>query len=121
MALPDRLSGLRILNSGQDADLQYQASMKTTAPLVGNIVSQAHETPDDAAVTSLQQSVRREKNEVLQTKLNDIKNSHTLKTQHAAELGSEKGASKSLTAIPIDENGLHSGQGRVSRRSKSQI
>ena len=71
--------------------------MKTTAPLVENIVSQAHETPDDAVVTSLQQSVRREKNEVLRTKLNDIKNSLTLKTQRAAELG---------TAIPIDEMGF---------------
>ena len=44
---------------------------------------EAHKTPDDAIVSSLQQSVRREKNEMFRTRLNDIKNSLTLKTQHA--------------------------------------
>ena len=67
------------------------------------IVSQVHETSDDAVVSSLQQSVRREKNEVLRTKLNDIKNTLTLKTQRTVELTSEKGASNWLTVIPIDE------------------
>ena len=67
LALPIRLGGLGIINPRQDADLQYQASMKTTVPLVKKIVSQVHETPDDAIVSSLQQSVRREKNEVLRT------------------------------------------------------
>ena len=80
--------------------------MKTTAPLVEKIVLQVHETPDDAVVNSLQQSARREKNEVLRTKLNDIKNSLTLKTQRAVELASEKGASNWLTVIPIDEMGF---------------
>ena len=106
LALPVRLGGLGIINPSQDADLEYQASMKTTAPLVEKIVSQAHEKPDDAIVNSLQQSVRREKNEVLRTKLNDIKNSLTLKTQRAVELASEKGASNWLTVIPIDEMGF---------------
>jgi len=91
LALPVRLGGLRIINPSQDADLQYQASTKTTAPLVEKIVSQVHERPDDTVVSSLQQSVRREKNEVLQTKLNDINNSLTLKTQRAVELASQKG------------------------------
>ena len=80
--------------------------MKTTAPLVEKIVSQDHEIPDDAFVSSLQQSVRREKNEVLRTKLNDIKNSLTLKTQRAVEFASEKSASNWLTVLPIDEMGL---------------
>ena len=71
-----------------------------------------------SVVSSLQQSVRREKNEALRTKLNDIKKSLTL-TQRAVELASEKGASNWLTVIPIDEMG--SEQGRVSRRSKDQI
>ena len=52
---------------------------------------------------SLQQSVRREETEVLRTKLNDIMNSLTLKTQPAVEIASEKGASNWLTIIPIDE------------------
>ena len=106
LALPVRLGGLGIINPSQDADLQYQASMKTAAPLVEKIVSQAHETPDDAIVSSLQQSVQREKNEVLQTKLNEYKISFTLKTQHAVELASEKGACNWLTVITIDEMGF---------------
>ena len=81
LALPVRLGGLGIINPSQDADLQYQASVKTTAPLVEKIVSQVHETPDDTVVSALQQSVRREKNEVLRTRLHEIKTSLTLKTQ----------------------------------------
>ena len=43
---------------------------------------------------------------MLRTKLDDIKNSLTLKTQRAIELASEKGASNWLTVIPIDEMGF---------------
>ena len=95
--------------------------MKTTVPLVKKIVSQVHETPDDAIVSSLLQSVRREKNEVLRTKLNDIKNSLTLKTQRTVELASEKGASKWLTVIPIDEMGftLNKGEFRDALKLRS--
>ena len=84
----------------------YKASMKTTTPLVEKIVSQVHETPDDTVVSALQQSVRREKNEMLRTKLNEIKNSLSLKTQRAVELASEKGASNWLAVIPVDEMGF---------------
>ena len=115
LALPVRLGGggggLGIINPSQDADLQYQASMKTTAPLVKKIVSQAHETLEDAIVSSLQQSVPREKNEMFRTRLNDIKNSLTPKTQRAVELASEKGASNWLTVISIDEMGFSLNKG----------
>jgi len=96
LALPARLGELGILNPSQDADLQFQASIKTAAPLVEKNVLQVHETPGDAVARSLQQTVRRKKNEVLRTKLNDIKNSLTLKTQGAVELASEKSASNWL-------------------------
>ena len=58
---------------------------------------------------------------MLRTKLHEINNSLTLKTERAVELASEKGASNWLTVILIDENRLHSKQGRVSRGSKAQI
>lgn len=108
MALPVSLGGLGIINPSQNADLQYQASMKTTAPLVEKLVSQAHETPDDAVVNSLQQSVRREKKRSasIRTKLNDIRDSLTPKTQRAVELASENGTSNWLTVTPIDEMGF---------------
>ena len=43
---------------------------------------------------------------MLRTRLHEIKNSLTLKTQRAVELASEKGASNWLTVIPIDEMGF---------------
>ena len=43
---------------------------------------------------------------MLRTRLNDIRNSLTLKTQRAVELASEKGASNWLTVIPINETGF---------------
>ena len=43
---------------------------------------------------------------MLRTKLNEIKNSLTLKTQRAVEYASEKGSSNWLTVIPIDEMGF---------------
>ena len=113
LALPVRLGGLGIINPSQDADLQYQASMKTTAPLVEKIVSQVHETLDDTVVSALQQSVRREKNEVLRKRVHEIKNSLTLKTQRAVELASKKGASNWLRVIPIDAMGFTLNKGEV--------
>ena len=50
---------------------------------------------------------------MLRTKLNDIKNSLTLKTQRAVELASEKGASNWLTVIPIDEMSLTLNKGKI--------
>ena len=52
---------------------------------------------------------------MLRTKLNDIKDSLTPKTQRAVELASEKSASKWLTVTPIDEMGftLNKGEFRV--------
>ena len=75
------------------------------------IIDKPMKTQDDAIVSSLQQSVRREKNEMFRTSLNDIKNSLTPKTQRAVELASEKGASNWLTVIPIDEMGFSLNKG----------
>ena len=75
---------------------------------------EAYKTPDDSIVSSLQQSVRREKNEMFRTRLNDIKKSLTLKTQHSVWLATEKGVSNRLTVILIDEMGFtRPEQGRV--------
>ena len=48
---------------------------------------------------------------MFRTRLNDIKNSLTPKTQRAVELASEKGASNWLTVIPIDEMGFSLNKG----------
>ena len=66
LALPVRLGGLGIKNPSQDADLHYQASMKTTGPLVHKIISQGHETPDDAVVLlTTPECAKREKRSAL--------------------------------------------------------
>lgn len=81
--------------------------MKTTAPLLEKKLchkSMKHQTM--SLLAHYPKSVRREKNEVLRTRLHEIKNSLTLKTQRAVELASENGASNWLTVIPIDEMGF---------------
>lgn len=103
VALPVRLGGLGLINQRQDAASHFEASIKTTEPLVNNIIAQAHESPDDASVKSLQQSARRKTNEALQTKLDEVKNSLPQKTQRAADLATERGASNWLTVIPIKD------------------
>ena len=70
--------------------------IKTTAPLVKKIFSPVHETPDDAVVRVCEE----------RTKLNEIKNSLTLKSKRAVEFASEKGASNWLTVIPMKEMGF---------------
>ena len=103
LALPVRMVGLGLINPRQDAALQYETSIKTTAPLVEKIIAQAYEIPDDSVIHILQQNARNEKNEVLQAKRDGIKNSLPPKTRRAMELATEKGASNWLTVIPIEE------------------
>ena len=103
LALPVRMGGLGLINPRQDAALQYETSIKTTAPLVEKIIAQAYEIPDDSVIHTLQQNARNEKNEVLQAKRDGIKNSLPPKTRRAMELATEKGASNWLTVIPIKE------------------
>jgi hypothetical protein len=41
------MGGLGLINPRQDAVLQYETSIKITAPLVEKIIAQAYEIPDD--------------------------------------------------------------------------
>ena len=103
LALQVRMGGLGLINPRQDAALQYETSIKTTAPLVEKIIAQAYEIPDYSVIHTLQQNARNEKNEVLQAKRDVIKNSLPPKTRRSMELATEKGASNWLTVIPIKE------------------
>ena len=86
-------------------------SLQVTAPLVTQIVSQAHEPPDDALIRSLQLTTRRERErerEVrLDDKLEDLRNSLPEKTKTAVNLAAEKDASSWLTVIPVKEIDLN--------------
>ena len=55
LALPVRLEGLGVANPSSDADLDYTSSVKVTAPLVEQIVSQVHQLPEDSLIRSAQQ------------------------------------------------------------------
>ena len=84
--------------------------MKTTAPLAEKIASHVHETPDDAVVSSLQQSVRKEKkgsasNKTLLLSRYSVLLNLLLKKVHLAA---------GLTVLPIDEVGFTLNTGKFS-------
>ena len=74
-----------------------------SAPLVSKIIAQSHETPDDADVRGLTYSVRREKDDDIKEKHEQLKTSLPRRTRRAVDLASEKGASSWLTAIPLKD------------------
>ena len=59
--LPVHLGGLGIANPSSDANFDYTSSVKVTAPLVEQIVSQVHQLPEDSLIRSAQQEVRAER------------------------------------------------------------
>ncbi|KAL9960502.1 hypothetical protein ACROYT_G033970 [Oculina patagonica] len=103
--------GLGLINPSQDAASQFKVSTKITAPLVEKIIAQDHETPADTAVKTLQQCVRRETNEALQTRLGNVRESLPQKTQRAIDLATEKGASNWLTVLPLKDMGYNLNKG----------
>ena len=54
-ALPVRKGGIGVANPCNEAQLEYQASRKITAPLVKRIELQMHEIPDDSEIQVLKQ------------------------------------------------------------------
>ena len=65
LALPVRKGGPGVTNPCQEAELEYAASTKVTAPLVEQIQAQTQELPDDSRIQKLKQMVRKEKNDAL--------------------------------------------------------
>ena len=74
-----------------------------SAPLVDKIMTQSHETPEDADVRRLMHAVRKEKDDDLKGKLEELKACPPVRAQRAVDLASEKGASSWLTAIPLKD------------------
>ena len=103
LALPARLGGLGMTNPSESVESEYSASIKMSAPLVEKIMAQSHEIPDDADVRRLMHAVRKEKDDDLKGKLEELKVSLPLRTQRAVDLASEKGASSWLTAVPLKD------------------
>ena len=74
-----------------------------STPLVDKIMAQSHEIPDDADVRRLMHAVRKEKDDDLKGKLEELKASLPVRTQGAVDLACEKGASSWLTAVPLKD------------------
>ena len=97
------LGGLGFLNPLENGGSEYKASVSVTAPLVNQIVAQAHEPADEADVNELRRRMRREKEEVVRRKYDNLKRSLPEKMQRVVELGEEKGSSNWLSVIPLKE------------------
>ena len=74
-----------------------------SAPLVDKIIAQSRETSDDTHVRKLMHAFRKERDDDLKGKLEELKVSLPLKTQIAVDLACEKGASSWLTAIALKD------------------
>ena len=73
LALPVRLGGLGVANPSSDANFDYTSSVKVTAPLVEQIVSQVHQLPEDSLIKSAQQEVRAERAKTLEKRSERLK------------------------------------------------
>ena len=89
LALPVRMGGLGLINPSQVATFEYEASVKVRKPLVQQIVSQHQTLPDLAETRTLQHSARKEKDDCLNEKQEEVKRSLPAKTNRAVEFAVE--------------------------------
>ena len=83
LALPVRLGGLGIADPSSDATFDYTSSVKVTAPLFEQIVSQVHQLPKDSLIRSAQQEVRAERAKILGKRAERLKEVAQQKTRRA--------------------------------------
>ena len=67
------------------------------------IVQQEHQPLDASEIETLQLSTRKQKDDCLSERLEQVKNSLPTKDKRAFELATEKGTSNWLTVIPLKE------------------
>ena len=97
------MGGLGFTNPVVTSSSEYEASIKVTNPLVRRIVEQEHQPPDASEIQPLQLSTRKQKDDCLSERLEQVKNSLPTKAKRAVELATEKGSSNWLTVIPLEE------------------
>ena len=101
------MGGLDIANPSSDANFDYTSSVKVTAPLVEQIVSQVHQLPEDSLIRSAQQEVRAERANNWVKRAERLKEAAPHKTQRALDLTTEKGLSMWLTSLPLKGMGFN--------------
>ena len=95
------MGGLGFTDPVVTSSSEYEASIKVTNPLVRRIVEQEHQSPDASEIQAL--STRKQKDDCLSERLEQVKNSLPTKAKRAVELAPEKGSSNWLTVIPLKE------------------
>ena len=95
------MGGLGFTDPVVTSSSEYEASIKVTNPLVRRIVEQEHQSPDASEIQIL--STRKQKDDCLSERLEQVKNSLPTKAKRAVELAPEKGSSNWLTVIPLKE------------------
>ena len=114
------MGGRGITNPTQTAASEFTASRKTTAPLVQQIVRQAHELTNEDEVRKMRQIAQKEKNDILRECQENVKRALPYKTKRAFELAREKGSSNWLTVVPITDMDFNLNK-REFRRHQAEI
>ena len=97
------MGGLGFTDPVVTSSSEYEASIKVTNPLVRRIVEQEHQPPDASEIQTLQLSKRKQKDDCLSERLEQVKKSLPSKAKGAVELATEKGSSNWLTLIALKE------------------
>ena len=97
------MGGLGFTDPVVTSSSEYEASIKVTNQLVRRMVEQQHQPPDTSEIQTLQLSTRKQKDDRLSERLEQVKNSMPTKAKRAVELATEKGSSNWLTVIPLKE------------------
>ena len=102
-----RMGGLGFTDPVVTSSSEYEGSIKVTNPLMRRIVEQEHQPPDASEIRTLQLSTRKQKDDYLSERLEQVKNSLPTKDKRAVELATEEGSSSWLTMIPLKELGYN--------------
>ena len=103
LALPVRMGGLGLIDPARASPTEYEASVSVIGPLVRQIVEQVHQSPDASKIRTLQRNARKEKDECMAERLEQVKTSLPTRAMRSVELATEKGASNWLTVISIKD------------------
>ena len=111
LALPARLGGLGLVNPVTNAQNEYEASCKVTAPLSQQIISQDASSHTNIDTNQLKSSVKWSKRERQSLQFQAVRSQLPMAKQRLLDCASEKGASSWITTLSIEEHGflLHKG------------
>ena len=105
LSLPNCLGGLNIVNPVEIAESQLMPSKAITTPLTKIIIEQSEQFTKPQ-LQSVKSALHWEKCLANAAKAEQIKGEISATLQRAMELGTEKGASTWLTALPLQEQGF---------------